>query len=507
MADPRRPLFMGIDVGTQSARVGVCAADGALLSSASSSYETVYPRPGWAEQDPRHWWKGIGEASRACLAKASIDPERIDGISFDATSATVVMVDKTGEPLGPAILWMDQRAVAEAEEIARTAHPVLRYVGGQDSAEWMVPKAMWLKRNEPELFSKSWRVLEATDWIGYQLTGEWAASLCNATCKANYVSAEGGWRKDFFSALAVPELPDKWPSRIVPIGARLGSLTDDAAAALGLRGGIPVAEGGIDAHVGLLGLNALESSRMGLIVGSSTVTFVLHDRPVYSPHFWGPYPDAILEGTWLIEGGQTSSGSIINWLVENMAMAGGAASSAAKQALLERLEREAEDVAPGSGGLVMLDYWQGNRTPRRDSRAKGVFFGLTLAHDHRHLMRAAYEGIVFGTRHIIDTLREDGIPVRTAAAGGGGVKSRIWLQLTADVCGIPIDVPRSADACGVVGSAVAAACGAGHFRTLREAASAMVRTERTVVPGADPGAYAESYARYLELYENTKGLL
>jgi ribulose kinase len=155
----------------------------------------------------------------------------------------------------------------------------------------------------------------------------------------------------------------------------------------------------------------------------------------------------------------------------------------------------------------MLDYWQGNRTPRRDPHAKGVFFGLTLAHSYRHILRSAYEGIVFGTRHIVESLREGGVPVSTATAGGGGIKSRVWLQLTADVCGFPITVPRYADSCGILGSAILAACGAGYYGTLREAASSMVRDERVIEPAADQGIYAESYHTYLQLYESTKGLL
>jgi len=504
MGNNNRALFLGIDVGTQGARVGVCASDGSLLSVASASYETFFPRPGWAEQDPREWWRSICEASRACLLKGSIESERIEGISFDATSSTVVMVDHDGEPLDRAILWMDQRAVAEVDEIARTGHPFLKYVGGRDSVEWMVPKAMWLKKHEPDLFQKSWKLVEATDWIAFKLSGAWSASLCNATCKCNYVTVEGGWSESFFSDLGASDLPVKWLQRVVPMGVKIGKLTSEAAQQMGLRSGIPIAEGGIDAHVGLLGLNALESSRMGLILGSSTVMFVLQDSPVYSSRFWGPYPDAILKGTWLVEAGQTSTGSIINWMVQNFGLA---KDGADKETLIAELEEEAAALPAGSSGLVMLDYWQGNRTPRRDPRAKGVIFGLTLAHDYRHLVRSAYEGIVFGTRHIIDSLREEGIEVQTASAGGGGVKSKIWLQLTSDVCGIPITVPRYAGACGVVGAAILAACASGFYSSLREAASRMVSEDRTIVPSGDAGVYAESYGRYRDLYEKTKELL
>ena len=499
-------LFMGIDVGTQSARVGVCTPGGDLLATASAPYSTAYPRPGWAEQDARDWWRAIGDASRACLGKGRIDPSRIEGISFDATSSTGVMTDRQGEPLRPAILWMDQRAVEEVKAVAATGHPVLKYVGGQDSVEWMVPKALWLKRHQPDAYAEARKIVEAADWVAFKLTGGWTASQCNATCKANYSARDGGWQETFLAALGAPELLSRWPEQVAPIGKRIGALTPAAARDMGLRSGIAVAEGGIDAHVGLLGLNALEPSRMGLIIGSSSVTFVLNDQPVYSPRFWGPYPDAILEGSWLVEAGQTSSGSIINWLVENLSLSA-PGNGTEKESLLARLEEEAAAVPAGSEGLVMLDYWQGNRTPRRDPHAKGAFFGLTLAHGYRHLVRSAYEGIAFGTRHIVDTLREDGVPVRTASAGGGGIRSRIWLQLTADICGMTISVPRFADACGVLGSAVAASVGCGFHGSLRQASAEMVHDERVVNPAADPSLYAESYQKYLQLYESTRPLL
>ena len=145
MPESKSPLLLGIDVGTQSARVGIFDSLGNLLASASRPYATVYPQPGWAEQEPNDWWAGVCGASLDCLQKAGVDGRRIAGLSFETTASTVLLAERDGTPIGPAILWMDQRAAEEAEQIARTADPVLRYSGGQDSAEWMVPKALWLK--------------------------------------------------------------------------------------------------------------------------------------------------------------------------------------------------------------------------------------------------------------------------------------------------------------------------------------------------------------------------
>jgi len=504
MSDPA--LLLGIDVGTQSARVGVCDTRGRVLASARQPYTTTYPKPGWAEQEPMDWWTGICKATRDCLHKGGIDGRRIEGISFDATSSTVLMTDSRGRPLGPAILWMDQRAAAEVREISKTGHPVLKYSGGQDSVEWMMPKALWLRKHQPELYRRAFRVIEATDWIAYMLSGEWTISRCNATCKWNYASVDGGWQEDLFSALGAKDLLSKWPKKVEPLGRRIGALNSEAAEAMGLPSGIPVGEGGIDAHVGLLGLNVLESLKMGLITGSSNVMFVLADQPVFSPSLWGPYPEPILPGKWLLEGGQTSSGSIINWLMDNILAAAGQAGRK-KDDLLAGLEEEIQTVPIGAEGLVMLDYWQGNRTPRRDPHAKGIFFGLTLGHDYRHLLRSAYEGIAFGTRHILETMRTVGLNIKKAVAGGGGTRSRIWLQLTADVCDLPISIPKYAEACCLLGSAICAACGAQIFGSLAEAAANMVSEERAIEPRGNAAMFDANYHTYLELYEATKSLL
>jgi FGGY-family pentulose kinase len=503
---PEKHLFLGIDVGTQSVRVGLFDPNGDLVSKASVPYATYYPAPGLAEQDPWQWWRGTCLAIKECIGSTGIDSGRVAGISFDATSSTVLLADREGEPLDRAILWMDQRSVQETKDIQDSCHPILRYVGGQDSVEWMVPKALWLKRNRPDLFNQASLVIEATDWLAFRLTGAWTASRCNATCKWNYVSREGGWDRSFFTSVGLEELPGKWPENVMPLGEQIGVLTRAAADELGLPAGIPVGEGGVDAHVGLLGLNALSADVMGLILGSSNVAFVLNDRPVFSESFWGPYPDAILEGTWLIEAGQTSSGAIINWLVENIARISGKGSDG-KLEVLQSLENEVLSIAPGSEGLVTLDYWQGNRTPRRDPQAKGIVFGLTLGHDFRHLYRSIYEGIVFGTRHIVDTLRENSISVDRINAGGGGIRSRFWLQLTADLCKLPISVPKYADSSGVLGSAICASCASGFYSSLTEAAERMVSEEKRILPQSIPSELEEAYRLYLALYETTKTLL
>jgi ribulokinase len=438
---------------------------------------------------------------RACLARAGATPGDVSAIGLDAFASTLVVADEQGRPLRPAILWMDARATAEAEAIERTGDPVLRFGGGQESVEWMLPRLLWLKRHEPETFASARWLVEALDWFTYRLTREWTLSLCQVTDLWHYVPSRGGWPQSLLASVGLEPAIAKWPERIQAIGEPAGKLTAAAAEALGLAPGTPVATGGVDAHVGLLGLDALKPGQLGLILGSSSVQLTLIDRPVFSPAWWGPFEDTILRGRWLLELGQVSTGSILHWYKDNMAppaVYGAAAQSG--QSLYAYLDELANQIPPGSGGLVALDYWQGNRTPLRDPLARGALVGLTLYHTPAHVYRSLLEAAAFGNRHILEALDEAGVHIHEVRASGGGAKSDVWLQMHADVAHTPVTVTTSADAC-LVGCAVAAAVCAGAYPDLQTAASEMVRPLRTYHP--DPArhqAYAPAYRLYRELY-------
>jgi len=344
-------------------------------------------------------------------------------------------------------------------------------------------------------------MVEAVDWFTYRLTGEWTLSLCAVTDLWHYVPSRGGWPTTLLEAVGLIEARSRWPERILPIGARAGTLSAAAADDLGLIPGIPVAAGGVDAHVGLLGLDALRSGQLGLTLGSSSVQLTLTDQPAFDPAFWGPFEDTILPGRWLIEMGQVSTGSLLRWFKDNLAPPAVHAEAAkAGLPLYAYLDRQADKLPPGSGGLTALDYWQGNRTPIRDPLARGALVGLTLYHTPPHVYRALLEAAAFGNRHILETLAAAGVPISDVRAAGGGAGSDVWLQMHADVAGIPVSVTSSEDA-ALVGGAVAAAVCAGEHATLEEAAAAMVRPIRTYVPdAARHAAYAQPYSLYRDLY-------
>ena len=269
-----RNVLFSIDLGTQSARAACFDETGNRLSMAEVAYETRYPRPGWAEQRPSDWWKAVCSCCHQAAAALS-DDDKAAAICIGATSSTVLPVDAQGEPMSDAILWMDTRAREECALVNATGHPILSYCGGGVSVEWMLPKTLWLKNNKPDIYSGAHKIVEALDWLNYKLSGEWAASKCNASCKWTFSDVEGGFAEDFFKNIGFPEYAEKWPTTVRAMGEPVGRVTPQAAEALGIKGAPVLIQGGIDAHVGMVGLGTVVPGIMGVIMGTSFVHLAL----------------------------------------------------------------------------------------------------------------------------------------------------------------------------------------------------------------------------------------
>ncbi|HEV3079287.1 MAG TPA: FGGY-family carbohydrate kinase [Gemmataceae bacterium] len=501
------PLFLGVDVGTQSLRASLVDSSGNCCAWSIHEIETAHPQPGWAEQEVNAWWRAARSAIGKALANARVSADQIAAIGLDCTACTVLACDAAGQPLRAALLWMDQRAYREAEEISATGDPSLRYVSGVVSPEWMLPKALWLKRHEPRIYQCAERLVECTDWLMHRLTGEWTLSLNHVTVKWNYARPDGGWSTALLRRAGLEELPEKWPSRIVPLGKGEARLSTTAAADLGLRPGIPVAQGGIDAYLGMLGMGAVGAGDLAMIMGSSTCHLAMSEKGVFGSGMLGCYPDAVVEGLYTLEGGQTSTGSIINWYRQHFAGNEAAEAERSSRNVYEILDAKAAAVPAGSDGLVCLDYWQGNRCPLKDPRARGTLWGLTLSHGPGHVFRSIYEATAFGTRHIVEDLHSHGFTVQRLIAGGGGARSRLWLQIHADVLEQPIHVPRDSEAC-VLGSALVAAVHCGHYADFHEAAQHMVHSATVIEPqGSNRAAYDYFYKKYLATYPALRALM
>lgn len=491
--------FLTADGGTESLRARVYDTGGACLGTCAVPYTTHFT-PGRAEQHPADWWRNFVAASKGAIADAGIEPSRIEAIAYATTCCTVVALDENGDALRPAIMWMDVRAHEEAAAVLATGDAALSLNGagqGPVSAEWMIPKALWLKRNEPAIYDRAHRICEYQDYLTFKLTGEWAASLDNAGLRWHYRNRDGGWARGILGRLGLEELEAKWPDRVVPPGEVVGNLTRAAADELGLPQSVRVVQGGADALIGMIGLGVHRPGQLAMITGSSHLQFGVTEAPIHAPGVWGSYADIVYPGRYIVEGGQTSTGSIINWLSR---LTGGPLD-------YDRLNRLAADLPPGSEGLIVQDHFQGNRTPHTDPLSRGAIVGLTLAHGPEHIFRAIMEGIGFGTRAILEAFDRAGYSGQEITVGGGAAASSLWLQIHADTSGLPVRVPASPDAPST-GSAVLAGVGSGRFDSIDEGIAIMVKPGYLIEPRPENVArYAQIYPRYAALYPALREVL
>jgi len=472
--------FLTADGGTESLRARIYDLAGTCLATHAEPYETTFLPGARAEQNPEDWWRCLCKATRACIAEAGLSGDQIEAMAYATTCCTVVALDADGRPLRPALMWMDVRADKEAEAVLATCDARLKLNSdgaGPVSAEWMIPKALWLKRNEPEIYHAAATICEYQDYLTQRLTGVRCASLNNVGLRWHYANRDGGWAESMVTALGMGDLVEKWPDRVAAPGEVVDTLTSEAAEALGLTTKTKLVQGGADALIGMIGLGVAKPGQLCLITGSSHLQFGVTENPFHAPGMWGAYADIVYPNRYIIEGGQTSTGSIINWLRR---FVGGDFD-------FDEMNAKAADLPPGSEGLVVQDHFQGNRTPHTDALSRGAITGLTLAHEPHHVFRAIMEGISMGTRAILESFAKGGYTGTEIIAGGGATNSDLFMQIHADTANLPVHIPASSDGPSL-GSAILAAHGAGHYDTIDDGIAAMVKSGRVIEP--DPKAVA-----------------
>ena len=495
---------LGIDAGTESIRTGVYDKTGRCAGFGVSENKNIHLHPGWGEQNIDQWNKALVESIRSAIKTSGIDPASVKGIGLDGTSCTVVFLDKAGKPLRDAVMWMDIRAAAEAEEIAQSGDDALKYTGfGNVSAEWFPCKVLWIKRNEPEVYKTAATIFDHTDWLVYRLTGEITANICTTSIRWFYNIREGGRPVSLYDKIGLDDIEEKLPKRIVKLGEVVAGLSAEMAELTGLKKGIPVAAGGADAYNGVIGVNALRPGQLALITGSSQLHIGLSDREFHAKGLFGSFPDALIPGAWVVEAGQISTGSTMKWFMSNFINSDIRAQAAERKcSIYDIMNEDAAAIPPGSEGLVVLEHWQGNRTPWVDPSSRGVIRGLTLRHGPAHIFRAIMEGVAYGTQVILNTMQQH-FHINEIIACGGATQSALWMQINADVTGKPILIPEDQNAVSL-GSAILAAMGAGWYADMTCAADAMVRKGKTITPNP---ANTELYKEYVRQYEATYNAL
>lgn len=499
-----KKYVLGIDFGTSSVRVGIFDLQGNEVIFRDKAYELITPKSSYAEQRPEDWWASLSLASKMAINDSGIDPKSIIGIGTDTTACTLVFMGENMEPLQNAIMWMDMRGAQQAQRIAKCGHPILKLNGyGNVSPEWMPCKTLWVKENQPEIYNKTKYILECEDWLGYRLTGSVAKNLNDAAARWYYDNANGGWQPDFYDQIGLEGVMNKIPKNVLKLGDRLGTLTKQAAEDLGLVQGIPVAVGGADAYVAMLGLGAVRPGKAALVTGSSHLFLYLSETEMHANGIFGSYPDAVIEGLHMVEGGQTSTGSIVNWHKNNLCGNIAAEAKETGKSIYDILNREVQKLPIGSNGLICLDYFQGNRTPYTDGEARGLISGLTLMHTPIHIYKALVESICYGTEVIFRNFEKNGARPQEIFVCGGATKSKFWMQTHANVSNVPVNIPKVSEA-PTLGSAILGAVVGGEYSDLVTASDNMVKIVDRIEPNVE--SY-EQYKFYVNKYEQLYPLL
>jgi FGGY-family pentulose kinase len=520
---------IAVDVGTGSARAGVFGPDGSMLGRAEQPVALHRPMPDHAEQNSEDIWSAVAGSVREARANADVAAEAVAGLSFDATCSLVALdredrpasVSSTGEDRWNIVVWLDHRAIAEAQTCTATGHRVLEFLGGTMSPEMEIPKLMWLKRHLPKGWPRYGRMLDLADFLTFRACGSNARSCCTVTCKWTYLAhQQPGWQDDFLAAIGLPDLRERTaaPARASAIGARLGKLTPDAAADLALTTSCTVGCGLIDAHAGALGLLGAVLARGGaeldrnlaLIAGTSTCHMALSAEPRRVSGVWGPYYGAVAPGLWLNEGGQSATGALLDHILA--AHAQGAVLGARGHAVvLERIAMlRAEQGDAFAARLLVLPDFHGNRSPLADPHALGVISGLTLdaSLDALALLYfATAQGVAFGTRHILEALNAEGYAIDRLHVAGGHARNPLLMELYADATGCTVVAPPEGTDAVLLGAAMVAATAAGVHEDLGAAASAMAQPGTTRRPNAARRvAYDRRYRAFLEMHEQRRAL-
>ncbi|WP_199036934.1 ribulokinase [Glycomyces salinus] len=525
-------VAIGIDFGTLSGRVVVAAvADGRELASAEHVYrhgaieeklpetDVTLPRS-WALQSPDDWRDVLRHAVPKALSAAGVGADQVVGIATDFTACTVLPTLADGTPLCELDeyrerphawpkLWKHHAAQSHADRINALAHergePWISRYGGKISSEWEYAKGLQLLEEDPELYGRAERWIEAADWIIWQLCGEETRNICTAGYKGIYQDGKRPDR-DFLTALnpGFADFTEKLEHPLSALGDRAGGLTAEAAAWTGLNEGTTVAVGNVDAHVTAASAKAVGSGQIVAIMGTSTCHVVNGENLTEAPGMCGVVRDGIVPGLWGYEAGQSGVGDIFAWFTEN-GVPGEYTAEAEKRGISihEYLTELAARQEVGQHGLVALDWHSGNRSVLVDHDLSGVILGLTLATKPEEIYRALVEATAFGTRMIVETLVSSGVPIEEFVAAGGLLKNKWLMQTYSDVLRRPITVLTS-DQGPALGSAIHAAVAAGSYPDIEAAAEAMGKVERHAYEPdqARADAYDELYAVYAEIHDH-----
>lgn len=488
--------LMGIDLGTSSVKAVVMGLDGTIVGLGQEGYDVQTPAPGYAEQDIDLLWQATARVIRQAIVQAGINPANIKGIGLSGQMHGLVLLDKQKKPVRPAIIWADQRSQKQIESIYATIgkDEFRKITLNSLSTGFFICSLMWVRDNEPENYRRTHQAILPKDYIRYKLCGELATDVTDASSTVIFDTAKRTWAFDIIAKIGInPALfPDHHEAYQVA-----GDVTRECAERTGLCYKTPVVFGGGDALMHSVGNGIIRPGVISANIGTASQLSSAVNTPVFDSQFRTNTFCHVQDNLWIIFGGHLNGGIVLKWLRNNFF----------PHLSYQEFDRVAEEIPAGSEGTIFLPYLSGERTPYLDASAKGIYFGMTLRHNYKHMIRAAMEGVVLSMRLSLEIFNALNIPVERIIASGGGARSSLWLHMQADILNAPIyTVSGREEAC--TGAAIMAGVGVKIFSSVEQACAQIVQYNPhiTMPKSENAKAYNETFEKFKLLYTANKNL-
>ena len=496
--------LLGMDLGTTNVKAMIMDEYGNVAASASRANTLIVPEPNNAEQDSNLWWKNTVEILQEVTQKSGSEiVKRIRGISVSSQTVTMLPVDAEGTPLRNAIIWMDGRSGKQLEYIIDRIgfDRYVSIIGGQPDTGFLPNKILWYKENEPELFAKTHKILQASSYINYKLTGKMTMDIDQAGKSQCLDMTSLQWSKEISRVIGADL------NRLLPkprqINEIIGTVTEEAAKETGLVSGIPVVAGASDAIASMYAIGLSRIGDAGESSGTSSLVFAgsMHQTPTTLPLV--AKPGSIVGMPFIFDAPISASGASLKWYLDTLGQPEKEYAESNNISVFEHLNRLAADVIPGSNGLIFFPYLYGERAPLWNSHAKGMFIGISRDTTREEIIRSIFEGTAFALRHVMETIKDAGGQATSLRITGGGAKSRTWSQIKASMLRMPIYIldERSGDV--PFGDALIAGNAVGVFPDLTEAMSRLIQVKEVIEPNEEwAEVYDKMYPFYISMYKN-----
>jgi len=487
--------FLGIDVGTGGTRAIIVDDGGQILSSGTAEHEPFRsPEPGWAEQDPRDWWRATAVAVQKAVRDSGVSADSISSIGFSGQMHGAVLLDKDCGFIRPALIWCDQRTAVQAEQLARTfgIPRLIQLTSNPPLTNFTLTKILWVQQNEPKNWERVRKVMLPKDYVRLRLSGENAIDMADASGTLLLDVAKRAWSTEILEKTGIDRtfLPRLFESPEI-----CATVSEEGAKATGLRRGTPIVAGAGDQAAGAVGMGITRAGVVSATIGTSGVVFAATDRPAIDPRGRLHTFCHAIPGRWHVMGVTQAAGLSLRWFRDRF----GTGAEDGRDPY-ERLTDEAARVEAGAEGALWAPYLMGERTPHLDPEARAAFVGLSASHTRAHMIRAVLEGVAYSLKDSFSIFSEIGVPVERIRLGGGGARSPLWRQIQADVYGHEVETVVAEEG-AAYGAAILAGVGRKAWASVDQACDAVVRVAATVKPNpADTATMSRGYQIYRRIY-------